>query len=418
MLEPVCIIGVGSTVFGRHPDQSLKALAAEAAGAALADANIAPTAVEAAYFANSTQGYFEGQHAIRGPIALRSIGFEGASVVSVESACAGGAAALHQAILSVRSGSAEVAIAVGAEKMWRPSEKARMLGAFDSGWDIHEVEANLAELAKIAPSLAHVSNDPGGRARSVFMDIYAAFCEFHMATFGTTREQLAAVAAKNHQHSVHNRLAQHRRAYSVSEVLAAPTVAGALTVPMCSSVSDGAAAVIVAARSAVQRLGISPQRVVTVRACRLQTGISRAPSDYQRHIGRLTALAAYELAGVDPADIDVAEVHDATAMGEIIQSENLGFCEFGDGGRIAEAGETRLGGRIPINLSGGLESKGHPVGATGLSQIFELVLQLRGEACQRQHPGARLALAENGGGLIGVEEAVCAVTILEAASAA
>ena len=144
----------------------------------------------------------------------------------------------------------------------------------------------------------------------------------------------------------------------------------------------------------------------------LQTGSDRDPSELEKHCTALAARRAYERAGVGPADVSVAEVHDATAMGEIIQVENLGFCDFGDGGPLAERGETTIGGRIPVNPSGGLESKGHPVGATGIGQVHELVTQLRGEAAARQVEGARIALAENGGGLQGVEEAVACVTIL------
>jgi len=181
---------------------------------------------------------------------------------------------------------------------------------------------------------------------------------------------------------------------------------------MCSPISDGAAAAILCTGEALKRLNLDARRAIRVLATVVQSGSDREESDYRSHCTALAAKKAYDLAGVGAADISVAEVHDATAMGEIIQSENLGFCEFGMGGVIAERGDTSLGGRIPINPSGGLESKGHPVGATGLAQIYELVTQLRGEAGKRQVEGARLALAENGGGLEGIEEAVACITIL------
>jgi acetyl-CoA acetyltransferase len=247
---------------------------------------------------------------------------------------------------------------------------------------------------------------------SVFMDVYAAFARSHMRSFGTTQRQLAAVSAKNHAHSVHNPLSQYQVAYSIEDLLGAPPITYPLTLPMCSPVSDGAAAVIVCSRSALQRLGIDTRRAIRVLAALVQSGSDRSEDDHASHCTALAARRAYELAGVGPDDISVAEVHDATAMGEIIQSENLGFCEFGQGGVIAERGDTRIGGRIPINPSGGLESKGHPVGATGLAQVHELVTQLRAEAGTRQVEGARIALAENGGGLEGIEEAVACITIL------
>jgi acetyl-CoA acetyltransferase len=243
------------------------------------------------------------------------------------------------------------------------------------------------------------------------MDIYAAFGRFHMREFGTTQRQFAAVAAKNHGHSAHNPLAQYRNTYTIDEILAAPPITYPLTLPMCAPISDGAAAAIVCSEAALARLA-QRRRAIRVLASVVATGSTRRPEDVAQHITAKAAKLAYERAGVAPQDISMAEVHDATAIGEIVQSENLGFCEFGAGGALAESGATTLGGRIPINTSGGLESKGHPIGATGIGQLHELVTQLRGEAGPRQVQGARLAIAENGGGLFGIEEAVCAITIL------
>ena len=242
------------------------------------------------------------------------------------------------------------------------------------------------------------------------MDVYAAFARFHMRKFGTTQEQIAAVAAKNHQHSVHNPLSQYRRPYSIEEVLAAPPITYPLTLPMCAPISDGAAATIVCNERALARFDRA--RAVEIRAAVLRTGTERAPNDVEHHVSRRAAMAAFDQAGLGPEDVSVAEVHDATAVGELIQIENLGLVPFGEGGPASLRGETRIGGRVPVNPSGGLESKGHPLGATGLTQIFELVTQLRGEADSRQVEGARIGLAENGGGLIGIEEAACCVTIL------
>jgi acetyl-CoA acetyltransferase len=244
------------------------------------------------------------------------------------------------------------------------------------------------------------------------MDVYAAFSRYHMARYGTTQRQIAAVAAKNHRHSVENPLSQFRRSYTIDEVLSAPPITYPLTVPMCSPVSDGAAAVILATAEGMRRHGLDRSRSIRVLASVVQTGSDRDASDVENHCTALAARRAYEKAGVGPEDVSVAEVHDATAMGEIIQIENLGLCAFGEGGFISERGDTSLGGRVPVNPSGGLESKGHPVGATGLAQVYELVAQLRGEAGPRQVEGARIAVAENGGGLHGIEEAVACVTIL------
>jgi acetyl-CoA acetyltransferase len=410
-MEAVYVVGVGMTPFGRFPDATVKTLACEALVQALADARLTRKDLQAAYFANTTQGHMEGQEFIRGPIALRHAGIEGIPVVSVENACASGATAFNLAVQFVRAGEGDVALALGAEKMYS-ADKARMFSLFDSGWDVHDVEAQKQQLLALGAGLEPPPNTTSPKPYSVFMDIYAAFCRYHMRRFGVTQRQIAAVAAKNHAHSVDNPRAQFRNAYSIEEVMSAPPITYPLTLPMCSPISDGAAAAIVCSESALRRLGLDRGRAVRVRASVLRSGTTRSPDAVARHITAIAAKEAYEKAGLGPADMSVAEVHDATAMGEIIQAENLGFCAAGEGGVIAERGDTAIGGHIPINPSGGLESKGHPIGATGLGQLFELVSQLRGEAGKRQVAGARAAIAENGGGLIGIEEAVASVVIL------
>jgi acetyl-CoA acetyltransferase len=231
-----------------------------------------------------------------------------------------------------------------------------------------------------------------------------------MALFGTTREQIAAVAAKNHWHSQFNPMAQYRTPMTAGEVLADKPIAWPLTRAMCAPISDGAGALVLGAESAVRRLGSS--RAVRILASQLASGMTREPDDLEHHVGRIAALKAWEQAGIGPGDISVAEVHDATAFAEIRHIENLGLCEIGAGGPVSERGETTLGGRVPVNTSGGLVSKGHPIGATGIIQLIELVTQLRGEAGERQVADARFAAAENGGGFYDGEEAVAAVTVL------
>jgi acetyl-CoA acetyltransferase len=279
-----------------------------------------------------------------------------------------------------------------------------MFSAFDSGWDVATASANRERLLALGAGVEVPEGSTSRRPYSAMMDVYAAWARFHMRTFGTTREQLAAVAAKNHAHSTHNPLSQYRASYTLEEVLAAAPITYPLTLPMCAPISDGAAAAVVVRASALRRF----DRARAV----LLSGTDRKPEEVEKHIGRRAALKAYAEAGIEPRDVSVAEVHDATAMGEITQIENLGFCGFGEGGPTSARGDTRIGGRIPVNPSGGLESKGHPIGATGLGQIFELATQLRGEAGPRQVANPRFAIAENGGGVHGIEEAACCVTIL------
>lgn len=410
-MQDVYVVGVGQTPFGRMLDKDIKTMSREAVDAALADTGVGRDAIGAVFFSNASQGYMERQHMIRGEIVMREMGVGEIPVVNIENACASASTALSLAVNHLKAGAADVALALGAEKMYSEDRKL-MFGAFDSAWDVASDAEIRERLLKLGEDVEVPEGTTSPKPYSVFMDVYAAFSRYHMKRFGTTQRQLAAVAAKNHRHSIENPLSQFRDAYTVEEVLAAPPITYPLTLPMCSPVSDGAAAAVVATKDGMRRLGIDESRAIRVLACVVGTGSDRDPSEVEKHITARAARRAYEKAGIGPQDISVAEVHDATAMGEIIQVENLGFCDFGEGGPISERGETAIGGRIPVNPSGGLESKGHPVGATGLSQVHELVTQLRGEAGKRQVEGARIALAENGGGLHGIEEAVACVTIL------
>lgn len=407
----IFIIGTGMTKFGKLPDLSIKVMTRLAVTDALDDASISKEHIDAAYFANTAQGFMEGQVFVRGQLALRDMGFQGIPITNVENACASGSTALNLAVQHISAGNGDVVLAAGSEKLFNP-DKHKMLSLFDSGWDIETVEENKKKLLAMGEGIEPPPGTMSDRPYSVFMDVYAAFCRFHMREFGTTQRQIAAVSAKNHQHSATNEKAQYREAISIDDVLVAPPISYPLTLPMCAPISDGAAAAIVCNEAGLKKLNVNRKRAIRIRASVIQTGINRSSDDYRNHITVLAAKKAYEQAGIAPTDVSVAEVHDATAMGEVIQSENLGFFDFGEGGPGAERGDTKIGGRIPINPSGGLESKGHPIAATGLGQTHELVMQLRGEAGPRQVENASVAVAENGGGLYGVEEAVAAITIL------
>jgi acetyl-CoA acyltransferase len=405
----IYVPGVGMTCFGRHPGETVRSLASAAALETMEDAGCNPAAVDAIFFANAGQGAMEGQHSIRGELALKDIPFRPVPIVNTENACASASTAFYLAVAHVRAGLADVALAVGAEKMSGP-DKARSAAIFDGSWDVHDVERSTAMLLALGQGIETPPEFLDTGPHSVFMDVYQGFTKFHMREFGTTIRQLATVSSKNHAHSVANTRSQYRQPYSVDEVLAARMIAWPLTLPMCSPVSDGAAAAIVCSQAALAKL--NPRRAVQVRASVLAGGGRRRAEDYAQDTSHLMARKAYEEASIAPNEVSLAEVHDATAFGEIQQAENLMFCAFGEGGPLTETGATRIGGRIPINPSGGLESKGHPIGATGLGQIFELVTQLRGEAGARQVEGARIGIAENGGGVIGVEAAAVAITIL------
>jgi acetyl-CoA acyltransferase len=408
----IYIVGIGMTKLGKFPARSVKDLTQEAVQGALADAGCDLTDIQAAWFSNTRQGIMEGQNTIRGQCSLRAMGFQGIPITNVENACASASTGVREAYAHIKADMCDIALVVGADKMFFPDKKAEMFRAFLGGADIHLLDTSTAwldSLSRGSEPMQHAGT--GVSVRSFFMDYYAAMACVHMRLFGTTQRQIAAVAAKNHFHSTLNPLSQYRQDMSVEDVLGDLPVKWPLTRAMCAPISDGAAAAVLCGEQALHRFDRA--RAVRIAGLALASSSDRAVEDFDRHIGRVAALQAYEAAGVGPGDIDVAEVHDACAFAEIVQIENLGFCERGRGGWVSEQGETRLGGRIPVNPSGGLVSKGHPVGATGLIQFHELVAQLRGEAGARQVPGARLAIAENGGGFWGVEEAATTVSILE-----
>lgn len=410
MQPTVYVVGVGMTQFGRHIERPLASLAQEALEAALADAGATRADIQEVYYSGVTQGSLQGQTAAPGQMVFAQIGLPGVPAYNIENACASGTSAFQLAVQALRAGAADVALSIGAEKM-NIEDKRRAIALFEGGWDVNRAEENMQMLLALGEGVEVPEGSESPRPYSRFMSIYAALCRFWMKNFGTTQRQIAAVSAKNHMHSVHNPLSQYRQPFTIEEVLAAPPITYPLTMPMCSPLSDGAAAVIVCTEAGLNRLGMARRRAIRVAATAIATATPRAANDFENAVCRRTARIAYERAGLGPEDVSVAEVHDASAMGEIIAVEYLGLTPMGGAGPAAERGELSLGGRIPVNTSGGLESKGHPIGATGLGQIHELVTQLRGEAGPRQVEGAKVALQENGGASIGYEEAVVNVNI-------
>ena len=410
MDRDVFVAGVGMTQFGRHSTRAVWQLADEALALAMKDSGANAGQIEQIFYSGATQGALQGQIAVPGQVVLARLGIGSIPVFNVENACASGTSAFQLAVQALRAGACDVALALGSEKM-NIEDRGRAIRLFEGGWEVSRAEENATMLLALGEGVDPPPGSESPNPYSRFMAIYAAMCRFWMKSFGTTQRQIAAVAAKNHTHSVHNPLSQFRQPFTIEEVLAAAPITYPLTIPMCAPLSDGAAAVIVATEAGLKRLQGPHHRAIRVAATSISTASARAPDDLDKAVCRRAANTAYERAGVGPADVSVVEVHDATAMGEIMAVEFLGLTEMGHGGPAAERGELSIGARMPVNPSGGLESKGHPIGATGLGQIHELVTQLRGEAGVRQVEGAKVALQENGGGSIGYEEAVVTVNI-------
>jgi acetyl-CoA acetyltransferase len=401
------VAGVGMTRFGKQMDKTLKGLAGEAIQRALADAGLDQSVLQAAWMGNAAAGIVTGQEMIRGQVALREMGIGRIPVVNVENACASSSTAFQQACAMVTAGLYDVVLACGSEKLFH-EDKLRSLGAFTSAVDVEDPDGALNVLKRMSEEIGEPLDAAGaGVTRSIFMDIYAVMAKKHMKQYGSTKQHFAMVAAKNSFHGSMNPRAQFQDLMSVADVLAARTVVEPLTLPMCSPIGDGAAAVILVSERKARELGL--RHKVRVAASALVSGWDTAPGE---SVGALAATQAYDAAGIGPDDLSCVELHDASAPSELVAYEYLGLCAPGESVKLIETGATRLGGRIPVNTSGGLLRKGHPVGATGCAQIVELTEQLQGRSGPRQVEGARIALAHNGGGAIGSDAAATVVTLL------
>ena len=412
----VWILGAHSTPFGKRPEAGFRDFAREAYEGALSDAGLGDGSdLEFGWFGNCGMGA-HGQACIRGQVAFADLVREGrfperVPMINVEGGCATASMAFMGAFKDVASGQTRASLAIGVEKLVVPDAPEKTMEIFAAGIDqLHPEE--WGDYYRRAGEAVGKPFDPGAKG-TVFMDTYAMQAAWHMKRWGTTRRQIAAGASKNHAHGALNPNAQYRFEVTVEEALADREISWPLTRSMCAPIGDGAAAAILVSEDFLRAQPAEVRaRAVKVRACQMTGGKYR---DFDEPgLSREAGRKAYAQAGIGPRDVDVAEVHDATSFCEIFQCEMLGFCEDGAGGAYVESGATALGGARPVNLSGGLVSKGHPVGATGLSMIHELCLQLRREAGPRQAATARIGLAENGGGVVGFDEAACAVTILEA----
>jgi acetyl-CoA acyltransferase len=403
------IVGASMTHFGKHHDRTIRSLAFEAVAGALADAGLTPGDVGMVFHSNATAGVLHGQEMIRGQAALRETGLLGLPIVNVENACASASTAFSLAVMAVGSGTVDVALAVGTEKLTHP-DKIRSLTAIATAVDLEEDLDARAMIFRVLLGL-----DTGAAAAgsgSKFMDIYASRTKAYMSRSGATVQDLAVIAAKNQSNGALNPKAQYRRAVTPEEVLASREISAPLTLLMCSPIGDGSAAVVVCSRDYARRLEAP---AVGVEAVALLSGTDHAPGE-PGAIPR-AAERAYEQSGIGPDELDVIELHDAAAPGELWGYEDLKLCGPGEGPKLLSSGDTHLGGRVPVNPSGGLLARGHPIGATGCAQLVELADQLRGRAAGRQVKNPRIALAQNAGGALGLDEASAVVSILSAPEA-
>ena len=384
------IIGVGLTPFGKFKERSLKSLAGQAIEEALEDAGVSIGDIEMAFVANALSSVITGQVAVVGQVVLSAAGFDGIPVYNIDNACAGSSSALNLAVQAIAAGAARHVLVVGVEKMYS-DDRGATYRALNGAADLEWVESTGVDVER----------------ESVFVkEVYPARLRAYRERQELRPETLARIAVKNRRHASENPLAQYRDPLTVEEVLAARTVTEPLTTLMCAPIGDGASAAVVTAAAGARR---SDRRPVWIRGTAVSMGSPGGGGE-----GTIARLArdVYRQAGVGPEQIDVAEVHDATAFSELLAYEELGLCGPGQGSALVESGDSSLGGRIPVNPSGGLESRGHPVAATGLAQVVELARQVRGEAGARQVEGARIGLAESAGGYVNGDSAAVAVTLV------
>ncbi len=385
LLINVSIVGAGQTKFGRHDDYDLRELFAMAAHEAIEDAGITPKDVEAAFIGNLSADQFNRQTHIA-PLMADFAGMKGIPATKCEAACASSATALRAAILAIESGIHDVVLAAGVEKM-----------------------TDLATPGVIETLAMAADQTFEAQPGITFPGIFAILAVAHMAKYGTTKEQLAAVAVKNHANGVHNPLAQYQQEITLEKALSSRMVAWPLGLFDCSPITDGAAAVIITKNKKARKFTDAPVKIVASEQANDTMNLCDRTDLTSLYAARTASHRAYKQARIIPQDVDLAEVHDCFTIAEIIATEDLGFFKPGKGGRAVEEGLTQLDGEVAINTSGGLKAKGHPVGATGVAQIIELYHQLRNEAGKRQVSSPNVALAHNVGGT----GATCAIHICE-----
>ncbi len=411
-MRDVAVVGVGMTRFGKYPDKGIKDLVREATEIAIADAGVPKDIIDAAYVGSAVAGLMTGQEMIKAQVTLSAMGIDKIPMYNIENACASSSTAFHLAQMAVGAGVYDCVLVVGFEKLFS-EDKLKSFMALGSAVDadmLHQIMNNPDNMSDFLPPGAEkLFGDGGGQNRSVFMDMYAFYAQHIMEKFGLTQEHFAKIAVKSHKNGAINPNAQHQKIVTLDEVLNSGDISYPLTRFMCSPIGDGGAAAIVCSREVAAKFTTRP---VWVASSVIGSGTLDTTNPEETITCRM-APKAYEAAGVGPDEIDVIEVHDATSPSEIIDLIDLGICKGEDAAMWIDEGYLEIDGKMPSNPSGGLASKGHPIGATGLGQIHEIVHQLKGTAGKRQVEGAKTGMTHNGGGILGIDAAAMALHIFK-----
>jgi len=406
-MRNVAIIGTGMIKFGRYPDKTIKDLVRESVQNALQDANLTSDKIEASYVGSAVPGIMTGQEQIKAQVTLSAMGIDSIPMVNVENACASSSSALNLAWTAVGAGIYDCVLVVGFEKLY-DQDKLKSFLALGTAVDVQMVEKYLADFEARQRSNEKILSKGSGKSKSIFMDMYAYYTRMYMEQYGLTQDHFVQLSVKSHKNGALNPHAMYQKEMTTDEIIASGEIAYPLTRAMCSPVCDGAAAVIVCSQEKVRQFTNTPIWIASS-----VIGSGKISDEIGDTLTKRTGPKAFESAGISPKDIDIIEVHDATSPSEIITLIELGICPGDKAAEWIDNGYLNIDGQKPSNTSGGLVTKGHPIGATGLGQIHEVVHQLRGTAGARQVKSPKVAMTHNGGGILGVDAAAMALHILK-----
>jgi acetyl-CoA acetyltransferase len=406
-MRDVAIVGIGMIKFGRYPERGIKDLVRESVEKALKDADIPSHELEAAYVGSAAPGIMTGQEQIKAQVTLSAMGIDSIPMYNIENACASSSSAFNMAWTAVGAGVHDCALVVGFEKLY-DKDKMKSFMALGTAVDIEMAMTHLENFQKKQGKDESIISNESGKSKSIFMDMYAYYTKMYMERCGLTQEHFAKICVKSHKNGAYNPHAQYQKEVTIEEVLNSGDVSFPLTRMMCSPICDGAAAAIICSKEKAAQFTTRP---IWVEGSVVGSG--KITDDLSDTLTSRLGPKVFEAAGVGPGDIDVIEVHDATTPSEIITLIELGICPADDAARWIDDGVMEITGKKPSNTSGGLASKGHPIGATGMGQIYEITQQLRGTAGKRQVDNPKIGMTHNGGGILGIDAAAMALHIFK-----
>lgn len=406
-MRDVAIVGTGMIRFGKYPEKGIKDLVRESVEKTLGDAGVGSNAIEAAYVGTAAPGIMTGQEQIKAQVTLSAMGIDTIPMYNIENACASSSSAFHLAWTAVGAGLYDCALVVGFEKLYDP-DKMKSFMALGTAVDIEMAMTHLENFQKKHGEKESIISADSGKSKSIFMDMYAYYTKTYMKRFGLTQKHFAEISVKSHKNGALNPNAMYRKEVTLEEVLHSGDISFPLTRMMCSPICDGAAAAIICSREKAAQFTTKPIWVAGS-----VIGSGKITDDLGDTLTKRLAPKLFDSAGISPDEIDIIEVHDATSPSEIITLIELGICPGEDAPKWIEEGYLEIDGKKPSNTSGGLASKGHPIGATGMGQIHEVVQQLRGTAGKRQVNSPKTGMTHNGGGILGVDAAAMALHIFK-----